>query len=86
MPEFSTYIDIDASEYVSECSKSEINELIEELVFQGYIDKSNSVVDMETLSVMEQEFHEKLEKLKSNYLNIKLEDEEILKNLFIKYI
>ena len=41
---------------------------------------------METLSVMEQEFHEKLEKLKSNYLNIKLEDEEILKNLFIKYI
>ena len=86
MPEFSTYIDIDASEYVSECSKSEINELIEELVFQGYIDKSNSVVGMETLSVMEQEFHEKLEKLKSSYLNIQLEDEEILKKIFIKYI
>ena len=85
MPEFSTYIDIDASEYVSECSRSEIKELIEELVFQGYIDKNNSLVDMETLSIMEQEFREKLEKLKSSYYNIQLEDEEILKKLFIKY-
>jgi hypothetical protein len=86
MPEFSTYIDVDASEYVSECSRSEIKELIEELVFHGYINESDSLVDRENFSLMEQEFHEKLDKLKSKYYSIQLEDEEILKNLFKKYV
>ena len=86
MPEFSTYIDIEPSEYVDECSQSDIKELIEELVFHGYINKSDSLIDKEKISLMEQEFHEKLDKLKSKYYNLSPEDEETLKNLFLKYV
>ena len=50
MPEFSTYIDIDPSEYVDECSKSEIKELIDELVIHGYINQSDSLIDKEIWS------------------------------------
>ena len=50
MPDFSTYIDIEPSEYVDECSKSDIKELIEELVFHGYINKSDSLIDKEKIS------------------------------------
>ena len=86
MPDFSTYIDIEPSEYVDECSKSDIKELIEELVIHGYINKSDSLIDKEKISLMEQEFHEKLDKLKSKYYNLLPEDEETLKNLFLKYV
>ena len=86
MPEFSTYIDIEPSEYVDECSQSDIKELIEELVFHGYINKSDSLIDKEKISLMEQEFHEKLDKLKSIYYNLSPDDEETLKNLFLKYV
>jgi hypothetical protein len=86
MPEFSTYIDIEPSEYVDECSKSDIKELIEELVFHGYINKSDSLIDKEKISLMEQEFHEKLDKLKSKYYNLSPEDEETLKNIFLRYV
>jgi hypothetical protein len=86
MPEFSTYIDIDPSEYVDECSKSEIKGLIDELVIHGYINQSDSLIDKEKISLMEQEFHEKLDKLKSKYYNLSPEDEETLKNLFLKYV
>ena len=86
MPEFSTYIDIDPSEYVDECSKSEIKELIDELVIHGYINQSDSLIDKEKISLMEQEFHEKLDKLKSKYYNLSPEDEESLKNIFLKYV
>jgi hypothetical protein len=86
MPEFSTYIDIDPSEYVDECSKSDIKELIEELVFHGYINKSDSLIDKEKISLMEQEFHEKLDNLKSKYYNLSPEDEETLKTLFLRYV
>lgn len=86
MPEFSTYIDIDPSEYVDECSKSEIKELIDELVIHGYINQSDSLIDKEKISLMEQEFHERLDKLKSKYYNLSPEDEEALKNIFLKYV
>ncbi len=86
MPEFSTYIDIEPSEYVDECSQSDIKELIEELVFHGYINKSDSLIDKDKISLMEQEFHENIDKLKSKYYNLLPEDEETLKNLFLKYV
>jgi hypothetical protein len=86
MPEFSTYIDIEPSEYVDECSQSDIKELIEELVFHGYINKSDSLIDKEKNSLMEQEFRENLDNLKSKYYNLSPEDEETLKNLFLKYV
>jgi hypothetical protein len=56
------------------------------LVFHGYINKSDSLIDKEKISLMEQEFHEKLDKLKSKYYNLLPEDEETLKNLFLKYV
>ena len=44
MADFSTDIDIDPSEYVSECSHSEIIELIEILVEDGHLDRFNGKI------------------------------------------
>jgi hypothetical protein len=39
MPEFNNYIEVDADDFVSACNKREIDELIDELVFHGYLNK-----------------------------------------------
>ena len=44
MPDFSTSIDIEPWEFVSECSKTEIQELIETLIEDGHLDMFNGKV------------------------------------------
>jgi hypothetical protein len=43
MPKFSTYVDVDIHEFMGECSKREIKELIDYLVQDGHIN-SNSII------------------------------------------
>ena len=43
MPEFNTYVDVDVYEFIDECSKSEINELIDDLIDRGYLSKNSKV-------------------------------------------
>ena len=45
MPEFSTYVDVDVYEFISECSKREIKELIECLVENGHINESSIITE-----------------------------------------
>ncbi len=71
-------IDIDPDDYVSSCSSSEINELIEELEDEleerGYI-KTKQGVDSKPPSANEVRFLEAVQKIKLNYLNLTLEEE-----------
>ena len=86
MPEFSTYVDVDVYEFISECSKREIKELIEVLIEGGHI-SSSAVEDTEkTIGVLEGDFIEKMDLLKEKYYRLSQEDEKTLEKLFEKYL
>ena len=78
MPDFRTSIDIEPWEYVSECSKSEIEDLIETLIEDGHLDMFNGKVkpknDHNTL--MDDEWNEALNKLRDSRHLMSIEDEE----------
>lgn len=93
MPEFYVEeIDIEPYEFVRACSKSEIRELIIELVEEEHLPKSvlqqmNTDKDgKRNISMLEQEFLEKIDKLSKRYHSISREDEETLETIFKKYI
>ncbi len=93
MPEFYVEeIDIEPYEFVRACSKPEIRELIIELVEEEHLPKSvlqqmNTDKDgKRNISMLEQEFLEKIDKLSKRYHSISREDEETLETIFKKYI
>lgn len=88
MPEFTTEIDIEPSEYIDSCSKSEIKELIEMLVEDGHIPKSSlsQSEHSKSYSKLQQEFTLKLEQLSNKYHSISVEDEEKLEQIFKRYL
>ena len=93
MPEFYVEeIDIEPYEFVRACSKSEIRELIIELVEEEHLPKS-VLQQMNTdkngkrnISILEEEFLEKMDKLSKRFHCISKEDEETLETIFKKYI
>jgi hypothetical protein len=79
-------IDIEPSEFVDNCSRSEIKELIEILVNEGHLPKSVLRKLNISYSPLEEEFSDKLDELSKKYHSISSEDEEILNKIFKKYI
>lgn len=80
-------VDIDADEYVSNCRKRDIKELIEALVDGGHLPNSVLKINEEDRRTLgEIEFSEKLEILKTKYYSLTQEEEEFLNKLFSKYI
>lgn len=87
MPEFESYVDIDVDEFVSSCSKSEKQELIECLVDEGYLPKSVVMTNStENLGTYESDFNRNLDKLKEKYFLLSNEDEQVIQNIFKKYL
>lgn len=86
MPEFETYADVDVDEFVSACNKREINELIDELIFHGYLNKHSVDVPSNNMGLMESMFVEKMSKLTSCYYRLTPEELQTLENLFKKYV
>lgn len=94
MPDFQTEeITIEPYEYVRECSKSEIRELIEELVDEGHLPYSTlSQIKIgkngkpSRTSVIHDEFVDGMYSLSEKYHMISKEDEQILEGLFKKYL
>jgi hypothetical protein len=84
MPQFD--LDVDVDDFVSACSKREINELIEELDFHGYINKETAMVSDKNMGIMESMFVEKMSKLSSCYYRLTPEEEKTLETLFKKYV
>lgn len=93
MPEFYVDdIDIEPYEFVRACSKSEIKDLIIELVEEEHLPKS-VLQQMNTdkngkpkTSILEDEFLEKMDKLSQKFHVISREDEDTLETIFKKYI
>lgn len=92
MPEFTAEIDIDPSEFVSDCSTSEIDELIEILHEDGHLTeyfKLNEELDPNSYIVivgpdanlMDIEWSEVMVKLSRNRLMLSSEEEELIKKI-----
>jgi uncharacterized protein YPO0396 len=79
MPEFRTEIDIEPYEYVNECSKSEIKELINELRDHGYLNEDRIEPKNKTLDDIE--FEKALMKIESHRQHLSLEEEAFIVNL-----
>lgn len=77
MPDFSAEIDIEPWEYVSECSRREIDDLIETLIEDGHLDRYNGKVLPKKggNSIMELEWDELLTKIKMSKHLLSNEDE-----------
>jgi len=77
MPDFSTEIDIDAWDYISACSKREVQELIEALVEEGHLDSFNGQVKPVSKhnTLMEDEWWTALVKLRDSRHLLSAEDE-----------
>jgi hypothetical protein len=87
MPEFNNYIEVDVNDFVSACNKRDIDELIDELVFHGYLHKPLiEASDAKKMGLMESMFLEKMSKLSGCYYRLTTEDEQTLENLFKKYV
>jgi hypothetical protein len=88
MPDFSTEIDIEPWEYISECSRREIDELIETLIEDGHLARFNGKVvpTKEGSSAMELEWDESLTKLRFSKHLLSNEDESIIINIANKVV
>jgi hypothetical protein len=84
MPDFTTEIDIDPYEYVSECSKREIKELIECLIDEGHINSNSPLVD-KNKSILDEEWDEVVGKILSSRLMMSPEDEQMIRLISKKY-
>jgi hypothetical protein len=86
MPDFTSYVEVEPYEFVSECSKSEIKELIDELIDAGHLPQTVRNTTEVRRGNLEEEFLEKMNKLSESYYRISQEDDKILQDLFKKYL
>lgn len=86
MPDFSTEIEIEPWEFVSECSKREIQELIESLIEEGYISRSAAVSSEKdkNKNIMDDEWDVITDKLNQNRLRLSNDDEEMIRKIVSK--
>ena len=75
MPDFSTYID--PYEYVEECSRQELQELIG-ILKQGDLWEETKTDNM---NILDMEWNEVIKKLANSRLQLSTEDEEIIKQI-----
>jgi len=76
-------IDIDPSDFVDACSRQEIQELIDVLIEDGYINRS--AVDSREDNVMDITYKEALDKLQDKRIYLTLEEEQFIINLANKF-
>jgi hypothetical protein len=83
MPEFYVEdLDIDPSDFVSACSKREIEELIDALTEDGYIVKPINSVPLEDKNLLDEEWDEVMGKLSGRArLRLTNEEEETIRKI-----
>jgi len=87
MPEFTQEIDINASEYIRECSSWEISELITELENRGYIKRNSRLKNDEVRTSNDaSEFNDMLYKIIENKHQLTAEDECSIKQIYNKLV
>ena len=85
MPDFTTEIDIEPHEYVYECSKRELQELIDELVEKGLVVQISSPHEKKP-NLLEIEWMTNIAKLTKLRQRVTLEEEQAIKDLVSKYL
>jgi len=73
-------LDIDVDEFLSTCSKREINQIIDALIEDGYLNKS-SLPTSKNVCIAQQEHIDSCTKLVNNYYQLSIEECEILKKI-----
>lgn len=76
-------IDIDPSDFVDACDRQEIQELIDVLIEDGYINRST--VDSREDNLMDIVYKEALDKLQDKRIYLTLEEEQFIINLANKF-
>jgi hypothetical protein len=77
MPNFSTYVDIDPSEYVDNCSSKEITELVNILVEEGYLE-GQPITSPNHHNLLDEEWVMIISKLMKSRLLLSSEDENTI--------
>ena len=87
MPEFTTEIEIDPSEFVDSCSRREKEELAEILLDEGYVSslKSNNNHGVRRPNMNDEIFWESLEQLKKCRDLLSIHEENYINNMANKY-
>jgi hypothetical protein len=88
MPEFTTEIDIDPSEFIDTCSKRERDRLIEILVEDGYIQPDQATLNGDKVrkpNINDERFFNSLDKLSSCRDLLSIEEENYINNLAEKF-
>ena len=89
MPEFTAEVDIDPSEFIDSCNKTEKDRLVEILIEDGYIqpdqDTKNGNNGVRRPNVNDQIFWESLEKLAKCRDLLSIEEENFINNLAGKF-
>jgi len=83
MPDFTAEIDIDPWDYVRECSRGEIKELIEAL--KEEVGAKVLIDDDDDDNVLDIPYREALDRLYSKRIYLTLEEEQFILNLSNKY-
>jgi len=85
-------VDIDIDDFLWSCSKRDITDLIDALVEDGHLPKGlinhKGKLNQEYTGKgrLEEDFLDKLEKLKDKYYSLTSEEEEFFERLFKKYL
>jgi hypothetical protein len=88
MPEFTTEIDIDPSEFIDSCSKRERDRLIEILIEDGYIQPDQATLNAGKVpkpNIKDEIFFESLDKLSKCRDLLTLDEEDYINNLADKF-
>ena len=89
MPQFSEHvdvdIDVDVDDFLSECDRDEIKEVIEWLRDSEYITNDDLLDDDSPKSAMEELFAEEVAKIRKAYFSMSREDMDIINQRAKKY-
>ena len=83
MPEYTAEIEISPDEFISDCSSSEIKEIIEALIEDGHIQPHQVIVDGQvTRNYLDEEWDNICEKIRKSRLVMTQSDEDTIRQIF----
>ena len=83
MPEYIAEIEVSPDEFISDCSSSEIKEIIEALIEDGYIQPHHVIVDgQDTRNYLDEEWDNICEKIRKSRLVMCQSDEDTIRQIY----
>ena len=74
-------VDVDVDDFMYQCNNREIKEVIEYLIEEGHIEPKQVVRSNASLSLIEYEFNEIIEKIQENRIRLTAEEDVLLKKI-----